>query len=368
MSNFEVFHVYDGDINAIGGIETYIKSCLHAYPNSKYLNPNDPSIFDKFKLSNKIFHFHDERSLVKFAQFIPSILLSVHNHNIYCPSGSRYAWGRCCEVRKSFFYCTAGHLLGNCGSKRPQNILSGLKNACSASSTVKRYKVPLLANSHFVKKNLVSDGIPESQVRVLHYGHLLSDQSGSFFENKKLTPDIHKQKRILFVGRIVPVKGLAWLLKALKLCPSVQLDVAGDGWSLNEVRNLALDLGLESRISWHGKCDKDAINKLLQQSFTLVFPSLWPEPAGLVSLEAYDQMRPVIASKTGGIVEHVENGVTGMLVPPGDVLALANIINDFANDFEKSKTFGINGYELLKSKFTFDQHVKSLNEIYSSIV
>jgi glycosyltransferase involved in cell wall biosynthesis len=353
----------------IGGIESYIKNCLSAFPNSKILNSAN---FSKneivLSLNKQIFHFHRLDSLQKLPYLSHSAIFSVHNHDIYCPSGTRFAWGSHCQIQKDLMSCTIGHLLGRCGTKNPITILKHLERSFSSTNLLKELRIPLLANSSFLKNQLLLNGFPESQVKLLHHGHYSLDPNGLLFKNKVLTSTTHKQKRIIFVGRITKHKGLDWLIRSLKLCPAVQLDVVGDGWSLNATKKLASDLDLNSRITWHGKCDRVKIEHLIQQSIALIFPSIWPEPAGLVTLEAYDQARPVIAGNVGGIPEHLEDNVTGFLIPPNDIKAMARAINLLVDDFETCKNLGINGYELLQSKFTFDKHVKKLNSIYESII
>ena len=100
----------------------------------------------------------------------------------------------------------------------------------------------------------------------------------------------------------------------------------------------------------------------------MIFPSVWPEPAGLVTLESYARFRPVIASDVGGIPEHVHAGKTGILVEPNNTQQLAAAIADLANDFDKARAIGIAGNELFHSEFTLGIHAQKLQKIYESAI
>jgi glycosyltransferase involved in cell wall biosynthesis len=177
--------------------------------------------------------------------------------------------------------------------------------------------------------------------------------------------ETHQNSRLLFAGRIVPEKGLEWLLKALtQVERRVHLDVAGEGWDQPRMERLAKKLGVSDRVTWHGWCEREKMDALYQQCYAMVFPSLWHEPAGLVTLEAYARHRPVIASSLGGIPEYVLDGKTGILIPANDVKNLAGAINVLAEDYQKARSFGEEGYTLLLERFTMKNHVKDLQIIY----
>jgi glycosyltransferase involved in cell wall biosynthesis len=100
----------------------------------------------------------------------------------------------------------------------------------------------------------------------------------------------------------------------------------------------------------------------------VIFPSVWPEPAGLVTLEAYARYRPVIASAVGGIPEHLRDGETGILVPANDIKKLADAITELDTDYQKSRQIGEQGHAFLMKELTMDVHVKHLQEIYEKII
>ncbi len=173
----------------------------------------------------------------------------------------------------------------------------------------------------------------------------------------------------MFAGRIVPDKGVEWLIKALaQTNQRIHLDIAGDGWSKPSMEKLARQMGLSDRITWHGWCNGEKLESLYQQCFAVIFPSLWPEPAGLVTLEAYSHYRPIIASAVGGITEYVRDGETGILVPLHDIKKLASAINELGNNFSQSQLMGEQGQAWFQEEFTIDVHIQRLKDIYEKTI
>lgn len=129
---------------------------------------------------------------------------------------------------------------------------------------------------------------------------------------------------VVTVGRLVHDKGHAVLLRAFRQLLSHQADarlcIVGDGPVRDELETLAGQLGIAERVELRGTVFPTT--DVLSRADLFVFPSL-EEPQGLAVLEAFAAGVPVVASRTGGIVEMVEHGVEGLLVDPGDPRALA---------------------------------------------
>ncbi|OKH47022.1 hypothetical protein NIES2101_24200 [Calothrix sp. HK-06] len=144
---------------------------------------------------------------------------------------------------------------------------------------------------------------------------------------------------------------------------SIQLDIAGDGWDKQRLEKLAYQMGLNNRIVWHGWCKGEKLEKLYNQSSAVIFPSVWHEPAGLITLEAYARYRPIIASAVDGIPEHVRKE-TGIVVESNNIDQLAGAISDLSNDYQKSRVLGEQGHALLMQELTLEIHTQRLQRIY----
>jgi glycosyltransferase involved in cell wall biosynthesis len=354
----KIKHCFDFSDTSFGGIESYLRGIV-----SLLADQREQEVINRLDnlLPDDLLHIHAPTFLQQFNHQCPAVH-TVHNHDLYCPSGTKYLYGqaRVCDRKMSVIGCTWGHLIDGCGSRRPKKIISNFKRAYSALDVLKKLKITVIANSDYVRSQLIANGLPESQVITLRCGIAATSS-----KHEPLDQDIHAQKRILFVGRIVPEKGLDWLLRTMPLLDQrIHLDIAGEGWAMPQVRKLAEDLNIDDRLTWHGWCQKEKLEELYRQSFAVIFPSVWPEPAGLVTLEAYARFRPVIASNVGGIPEHVQDGKTGILVEPNNSQDLAAAVTDLANNFGKSREIGIAGNNLFHSEFTLTIHAQRLQEIY----
>lgn len=162
------------------------------------------------------------------------------------------------------------------------------------------------------------------------------------------------------VSRATTVKGQDYLIKAMaivsKKIPSAHLYVVGDGPDRDYYADLVKKLGLEKYVTVTGYVKDVSLYYVKMDIF--VFPTVWDlEGFGLVVPEAMSYHLPVIATKTGPVPEIVDDGVTGLIVPPKNAKALADAIISLYKDKEKRKQFGENGYK--KAKSTYDLAVVS---------
>jgi glycosyltransferase involved in cell wall biosynthesis len=136
---------------------------------------------------------------------------------------------------------------------------------------------------------------------------------------------IKGQPVVIAVGRLVKVKGHRVLIDAFRRVlgkyPGARLDIVGDGVERRALEAQAADLRGSVRLLG----TRYPTTPLLQDADVFVLPSL-AEAQGLAILEAFATNLPVVASRTGGIVEMVEDGVDGLLAEPGDAVGLASAI------------------------------------------
>lgn len=99
----------------------------------------------------------------------------------------------------------------------------------------------------------------------------------------------------------------------------------------------------------------------------VVHSSIEPEPFGMVLVEAMACGKPVIASDAGGPREIVENGVTGLLVPPGDAARLADAISILLSDPERRRRMGQAGAARVRDRFSAERMVRQVEKVYQEI-
>jgi glycosyltransferase involved in cell wall biosynthesis len=171
------------------------------------------------------------------------------------------------------------------------------------------------------------------------------------------------QRRVVFAGRLVAQKGVAVLIRAAREVDA-EFVICGDGRQLHALRRLARRAGVEGRVRFMGWLSADRLAEEFASSAIVVVPSLWPEPFGLVGIEALAAGRPVVASATGGIADWLDDGVSGLCVRPGDPHALAAALNELLADPARRRAMGEAGREAVKARFSPERHVAALLEAY----
>jgi len=178
---------------------------------------------------------------------------------------------------------------------------------------------------------------------------------------------------VIFVGRITRQKGVPVLLRAAaSLDPSAQLVLcagAADTPALaEEVSSLVAGLqATRSGVIWIPEMlPKPSVIQLLTHALAFVCPSVY-EPLGIVNLEAMACSTAVVASRVGGIPEVVEDGVTGLLVPPDDPAALADALNALLRDPARAAAMGRAGRRRAVDEFSWDAVAVQTAALYAEV-
>lgn len=183
---------------------------------------------------------------------------------------------------------------------------------------------------------------------------------------------------VLFVGRLEPRKGIDILLEAiprvLDSVPSARFRIVGDntlpgpGGQPYSSAFLASAAGQRygAKVVFEGRVDETALQQAYATCDLFVAPSRF-ESFGLVFLEAMRAGKPVIGCRAGGMPEVVADGHTGVLVPPGDVSALAEAIVHMLRSAELRTTMGVNGEVRFHQHFTAERMARDSHEFYASV-
>ena len=167
------------------------------------------------------------------------------------------------------------------------------------------------------------------------------------------------------VARLEPEKGHPTLLEAwpavLRAVPDAYLLVVGEGSRRDALEAQARALRIAHRIVFTGR--RDDVPAVTAALDVAVLPS-YREAQGLSVLEAMALSRPVVASNVGGIPEMIEDGVTGLLVPPHDSEALANAIVRLLTDHPYADMLGRAGHDLVHDRFCIEAMVNATVAIY----
>jgi len=187
-------------------------------------------------------------------------------------------------------------------------------------------------------------------------------------------PPIGRPLRVLFVGRLVPVKGVDLLLEAIAQVKStgqsIQLDVVGDGPLRREWHALAVRLNLADQVFFHGALSQKEVAQHMSQCHLFCLPSV-RESGGAVLLEAMASARPVVALDFGGPGEIVDDEV-GALVPmtsPSQVVTdLATTLVDASAHPARWRQRGINGRARAEQHHSWPAKIAAADDIYHEVL
>lgn len=184
--------------------------------------------------------------------------------------------------------------------------------------------------------------------------------------------EVHKPLRVLYVGRLVPEKGVQFLLEAVALVSKempCELWIAGSGPFEENLKTKANGLGIAEFVQWKGWIPwGEKLFELMRDADVLVMPSLPNiEGVGMVHFEAMSQSLPVIATRVDGIPEILKDGISGMLVEPGDSQAIARAIRQVAVDVGLRQKLVTEGLRVAKENTVEEQTGRVIEAICALI-
>lgn len=178
--------------------------------------------------------------------------------------------------------------------------------------------------------------------------------------------------QFLYLGRLDVEKGVDLLLRAFAVCrnavPDSRLRIVGRGAQQGELERLAGELGLGNSVSFCDWQEQAGLERELAVAWALVAPSRWPEPFGLVALEAVFRGVPAIVPDFGGLAETVEHGVTGLRYRPGDVGALAEALVSVATRSRfPDHRVAPSAVAQAQERFSTERHVAALRSVLQAV-
>ncbi len=178
----------------------------------------------------------------------------------------------------------------------------------------------------------------------------------------------HGRPIVLFVGRLVPYKGVDVLLDAMRSI-SAALVVVGDGPLREALQRQAEAAGITDRVRFAGEVTAEELAALYRACELVVLPSVTRQEAfGVVQIEAMARGKPVVSTRVGTGVDWVNmDGETGLVVPPGDATALGAAIDRLLRDPRERQTMGAAGQERARSVFAVDGMVNSILSLYHDV-
>jgi len=211
-------------------------------------------------------------------------------------------------------------------------------------------------------------GIDEGKVRIV--------PNGVDIEKFKPTTDAVSAKRqfglgagpcVLFVGSLIPRKGLPFLVEAAKKIVRDLADVTflivGEGPLRTQLENNLKSSKLSGNFRFLGNLKEDVLSVLYGCADVFVLPSI-QEGQGIVLLEAQACGKPVVAFDIGGVCEAVQNGTTGLLVERGNIDGLAEALLSLLSDSALRTRMGLAGRSFVAENYTWDLCAERMLKVY----
>jgi glycosyltransferase involved in cell wall biosynthesis len=299
----------------------------------------------------------------------PAVLFA-HNYHGTCISGTkRHALpsARPC-IRRFGWGCVVRYYPCRCGGLDPRTLwrLYGLQRRRRA--LLPRYRAVAVSSQHMVEEYR-RHGVPEDRLHLLPYF-----TPGLETDPGPPPPRLHvagsPADRVLMVGRLTDLKGGVILTEAVRqaqalLSRPLHLTVAGDGPERPAMEAAAARAGLRAAFTgWVGAARRA---ELMREADLLAVPSVWPEPFGLVGVEAGRVGLPAAAFDVGGVRDWLRPGASGELAPgdPPTANGLAAAINRALADPERLNRLRAGAWEVARG-FTPEKHLDGLERILNA--
>ncbi len=231
----------------------------------------------------------------------------------------------------------------------------------------------IIAISDHIARFTVSRGVRDpARVRRVYHGLEPTVTEALEREGQRIRQDLGLEPEDFVVGnvgRLAPQKGQRHLIGAMPLLlervPRAHAVIAGAGDLEDYLRDLSLEVGVADRV--HVLGPRRDVPALMHAMDVFAMPSIW-EGFGLVLLEAMAAGRPIVASRVATIPEVVADGETGLLVPAGDPLALADALADLAHDPERARQLGEAGRQRLRQHFSVEKMAGDTELLYRELL
>jgi glycosyltransferase involved in cell wall biosynthesis len=313
--------------------------------------PIEARLGDALAWSLAVAHLHqiDDPEIVDALRASTPVVVSAHGYTA-CTSGVHYFRpGHECS-RPHGLGCVP-NLIACAHSRNPAGLPARFKHATRGLQALLRADLAI-SYSSAVDRHLGANGV--ARRAIVPY----------FPTTATATAQQPAARRVVFAGRVVPPKGAGVLIRAARAVEG-EFVICGDGRQTDSLRRLARRLGVQERVRFTGWLPARELARELAGASVVVIPSLWPEPFGIVGIEAHAAGRPVIASRTGGVGDWLDDGVSGLMVPPGDAGALARALGELLDDPERQEAMGAAGRRSVSERFCAERHLSALRDAYA---
>ncbi len=293
------------------------------------------------------------------------IVRMVHDHDLTCPRRHKYfVWNsQACHYPAGWrCWLDLAFIEKNPNSGRPQ--FKSLSNFFQELKLQSRLDQVLVASS-YMKDELLMNGIYAERLQVLapvvpQVPRPLRDE-----------PTGKMRCEVLYVGQLIKGKGVDLLLRAFAIVsqskPEMRLTIVGKGNAETGLKGLASQLGLQSNVEFAGFLEPSELDSVYSSCQVLAVPSRWPEPFGMIGLEAAAYAKPVVGFASGGIPDWLIHNETGLLVAERDIAGFASALKHLLEHPERARELGLSAKARAESHFRFSDYIDNLERVLSRI-
>lgn len=263
------------------------------------------------------------------------VVMTVHNHRLFCPSGTLTRRGRVHSdcVRGSSLLCGVRKARGTWFESLAYGVSIEIQRRLRL---VDRWVDVYIAPSEYIASMLERAGFGRGRVQIIPHG----------VEGRQWTPG--PREYALVAGRLSPEKGVATVLAAAQLAPDVPIVFAGDGPLAPMVEHAS------GSVTFRGVLSREQITEAQQRAAFSIVASECPEVFPLSAVESLASGTPVLATGIGGLTEIVASDSDGILVAPGDAQSLALGMSTLWERARTEPQYGRSVRERAATRFSLD--------------
>jgi glycosyltransferase involved in cell wall biosynthesis len=276
------------------------------------------------------------------------VVQTLHNFRLLCPQAMLLREGRICEDCVGRTPIPAVRHGCYRGSPAQSAVVVGMLAAHRQIGTWQNKISRYIALNEFCRQKFIDGGLPSARIVV----------KPNFVPEVPALGNEERQSHFLFVGRLSPEKGLRCLATAVAAAADVRVRVVGVGAEGPELaRHPAFEM--------MGELPGSAVIAEMRAAKALVVPSIWNEMFGLVTVEAFANGLPVIASRIGALANIVRDGETGLLFEPGDSGELAAKLKWASQHPQEMLRMGKRARAEYEARYTPQRNLHQLLAIYA---
>lgn len=285
------------------------------------------------------------------------VIMTLHDYKLICPAYNMTSNGKPCEKCKNSRFYNA--FFKKCVKKSYSASLVYTVESLiySLFKTYIKNIDYFIAPSLFLKKKMVEFKIPEKKIVFIPNFIDVDDRYSSSIIGSYL----------LYIGKLLNVKGVYTLLKAVKGIEKAYLYIAGEGDIRKKLEDYIKENNIKN-VNLLGHLQNEKLYEILRNSMFVIVPTECYENAPLAILESFSLGKPVIGANIGGIPEMVIDRETGLLFEPGNYIQLREKIEYLLAHPKKIIEMGRNAKQKFEKEYNAELHYQRLMALYEKVL